>query len=463
MSCSIFFKPFMEFKNSRIIDVSTKSDYTYDVFFNKVLVISGELSSVKLPPKSIVVIYKINNPFDSILLFFACLKNNLIPFIVETEELTEISDLKYKAIITNGAIPTENIISITLSTIPNITVYNMNYENYYKGRKNDFIVVTSSKSTSVTSKKILLGAKETLFNINSNKKSLPILKNDRTLVLLPFSYSYGLIAQFLTHLFVGADIIIAPKMIGVIQLKSIIRDYSITNIFLTPLLARLILVYNNASIESNLRFVTLGGDKPCQSTISGISSLFNCRIYGTYGLAEAGPRVATAELNIENDRVDIGRINQGIEVAIVENEKYKKMTMLETIGYLKIYTPSIYLGYIQGNRLCKNDSSGFILTKDIVYYSDGKYYLLGRETEYIIIDSQLHWFQDFKSFFYNNPNILKVKIQKSPENKLMFTIFYKNGNGAKFDMEDSFSSYFGLKKGLDYSLKTIEYQYNQYK
>lgn len=463
MSCNDFFRPFMEFKESCIIDVSTKSHYTYNVFFQKVMNISSELFMAKLTPRSIVLIYKISNPFESILAFFACLKSDLIPFIVDTEDIKNISDLKYKAIITNSIISSTKTLPITLNSISGVVVYEMDSEDYYKGNENDFIIVTSSKSTSTVPKKILLGAKETLFNIESNRKSLPILKDERTLVLLPFSYSYGLIAQFLTHLFVGTDIIIAPRIVGVIQLKTIIHDYDITNIFLTPLLARLILIYNNTFINNNLRFVTLGGDKPCQSTINGVRSLFDCEIYGTYGLAEAGPRVATSKLNIEKTKVDIGQINPGIEVSIVEDEKYREITKIKAIGYLKIYTPSIYLGYIQGSSLCKPESSEFIMTKDIVYYSDNTYCLLGRDNEYIMIGSKLYWFQDFKSFFYNNPNVLKVKIQKDTDSKLIFTIFYKSKDSVNFDMEDSFNSYFGIKKDLDYSLTVVGYQYNQYK
>lgn len=463
MSCNDFFRPFMEFKESCIIDVSTKLYYTYEGFFQKVMEISSELSTIKLTPRSVILIYKISNPFESILAFFACLQSDLIPFIVDTEDLKDLSDLKYKTIITNGIISSIETLPVTLNSISGVVLYDIDSEGYYKGNENDLIVVTSSKSASTVSKKILLGAKETLFNIESNRKSLPILKDEKTLVLLPFSYSYGLIAQFLTHLFVGTDIVIAPRIIGIIQLKTIIHDYGITNIFLTPLLARLILIYNNTCVNNNLRFITLGGDKPCQSTISGVRGLFDCEIYATYGLAEAGPRVATSKLGIEKSEVDIGQINSGIEVSIVEDEKYRKITNIKAIGYLKIYTPSIYLGYIQGNNLCKPESSEFVMTKDIVYYSDNKYYLLGRDDEYVIIGSNLHWFQDFKSFFYNNPNVLKVRIQKDIDNKLFFTIFYKSKDGVDFDMEDLFDSYFSIKKEIDYSLTVVGYQYNQYK
>lgn len=415
----------------------------YDLFIQKSFSINpdcivGRLIRMMVEKKlEIVLIYKTSNPFDSILILFACLKAKKIPFIVETEDLEELTDLKYKYIICGSPQPKLEIMPVSLKTKSGILLYDVNNNDYYIGNDNDFIVVTSSKSTSTVSKKILLGFRETLSNIESNRQSLPIEKEDKTLVLLPFSYSYGLIAQFLTHLFVGADLVIAPKVIGVMQLKTILQKYQITNVFLTPLLARLILIYNNSPIENDLRFITLGGDKSSESTVNSIRNILNCRIYATYGLAEVGPRVATYEFDSSNKPIDIGRINKGINVTVVENKQYKELTNLNSIGYLKVHTPSVYLGYINGNQLRKPKSNKCLLTKDIVYHKDGKYYLLGRDNEYIIINSTLYWFQEFKNFIYNNPKVLKVKIEKDDKDKLHFTIFCKSKGNVTVDFENT--------------------------
>lgn len=58
MSCNDFFKPFMDFKESHIIDVSRKVDFTYGDFEETVNKISQELLLTKITAKSIVVIYK---------------------------------------------------------------------------------------------------------------------------------------------------------------------------------------------------------------------------------------------------------------------------------------------------------------------------------------------------------------------------------------------------------------------
>ena len=89
--------------------------------------------------------------------------------------------------------------------------------------------------------------------------------------------------------------------------------------------------------------------------------------------------------------------------------------------------------------------------------------MLGRENEYIVKNNKLYWFQEFKSYFYNNPNILKVIIKKQENNVLDITVFYKNLYDITLEIEDSFLSKYKLEKDIDYKLHIIKYQYNQYK
>lgn len=457
-----FSELFLQFKSSFIIDASTKKEYTYEEFYNQVKIISKELNEQKIPLRSIVIIYKIENPLETLLMFFACIEVSLIPFVVENEDVNELRNLGYKSIISTENKLDENYSTSKLESIASCFIHFVNGDNIYFGAENDFILVTSSKSTSTISKKILLGKKETLFNIISNSKSLPISSDDVTLILLPLSYSYGLIAQFLTHLYIGADIVLAPRILGIMQLKSIIGKYRITNIFLTPLLARLAFTYNQNYIENNLKFITLGGDKPSLTTIQNIYQILKCSIYGTYGLAEAGPRVATSKIDLNSDKVSLGRINVGIEASILEIEKYKYLLRCDRIGLLKIETPSTYLGYIEGDKLVA-PSDNFLLTKDVVYSKDNQYYLLGRDDEFINNNSQIYWFQEMKDFFYNNPNVLKVKISKYNTNKIRIVIFYKKEETSKFFMEDTFKRHFDLRKNIDYEIELVSYQHNQYK
>ena len=131
MNMSEFFKPLHKYKNSRIIDISKNLNYTYEDFYQQIELINNELCNMKITKKSIVIIYKINSALDTLLLFFACLKNELIPFIVENEEIEDLADIKYKVIITNNDLTNESVTPVKLKTLPEIFLYDMVSSDYY--------------------------------------------------------------------------------------------------------------------------------------------------------------------------------------------------------------------------------------------------------------------------------------------------------------------------------------------
>lgn len=460
-----FLQPLIDYPSSIIIDDTSSISYSYKEFYKLILHTSSNLENHLLEKNSIIVIYGYRNSFFTMLLFFACIKNKLIPFIVEAGNLSNIKDLKFNALLSQD--------SLKFKDYTNVKQYHFEYGNLYTnfhkviyiGNDNDLVIVSSSGSTSKTPKKILLGKKQTLNNIKSNQQALSISKKDKTLILLPISYSYGLIAQFLSHFFSGAGIIFADKSLGILQLPSLLKKYKITNIFMTPLLSRLLLFYNQNLnfIENNLKFITIGGDKPYKEGIEKLLKVFQCPIFGTYGLAEAGPRVASNKFKLSNNLcLSLGSINPGISVKIINNKKYQKICKTENIGFLLINTPSIYLGYIKGNILQKPKSKMNLKTKDICTYENEKLIILGRDNEYIKHNEKIIWFYDVGKHFYNNSHVLKVKITKNIKDKLDIKIFYRS-NIIIEEFKDILFRKYHLKKDLDYSIHLIEFNSSQYK
>ena len=294
-----------------------------------------------------------------------------------------------------------------------------------------------------------------------------ITKNDTTLILLPLSYSYGLIAQFFTHLSVGANIILADKVLGILQIDLLQRKYKVTNVFMTPLLARLFIYYNKRINlgQNHLRFVTLGGDKPHVPTIKKMHELFGCKIYGTYGLAEAGPRVATNQFDIaslSNNVLSIGQLNPGISASIVISPKYQKLCGLSEIGHLLVESQSIYLGYIKGNKLQTPKSNSYIKTKDICIKKGESYVLLGRENQYVSYEGRVLWFYELHQHFYKDQNVLKVKIVKGSNDSLRIIIYHRNASSIQ-QLKESFEEKYNFFYDSHYALELVEFNNTQYK
>ena len=446
---------------SRIIDTSLAVDISYDHFAKNAASIAKDLIRMKLPEKSIVVIYKFEFPIDIACVWVACTNVDLIPYIIENDSLPSASDINYKAVIsTSLSVSIEGTESSTLSD--KFYIHIKKDGSFFTGNGDSLLIVTSSKTTSNIAKKILLGRKGTIANIQSNITPVGIRKEDVTLIVLPMEYSYGLIAQFLSHIFVGSTIVFAPKIIGVIHISALIEKYSVSSIFLTPLLARLMMLYNKDRIESlSLKYVTLGGDKAIPEDIPRLRSIFNCRIIGTYGFAEVGPRVATKEIVEDENEYDLGNSNDGVYIDIENSPIYSKLTGKEDIGFLKVKTPSLFLGYINGNILNKKNKTIFI-TKDVTYRENGKYHNLGRDGDYLLLKSKLIWFIEIKRELFKDIHITKVGIRKI-ENRLKMSIYVRGLKDYKPDIENTLSKCFSLSPEKDYIYELLDFQSQTYK
>lgn len=460
-----FLQPLVAYPSSLIIDDARSQTYTYQEFYQLVLGMAYDLEQHALEQNSIVVLYGYRNSFTTLLLFYACIKNNLIPFIVEYGNLDKIKDLKFNALLAPEPIVLEDYADVKEFEITNGNLYTHFNEEIYIGNDNDLAVVTSSGSTSKIPKKILLGKEQTLANIKSNCEALSIDQDDTTLIMLPISYSYGLIAQFLSHICSGADVVFADKSLGILQLPKLLTTHKITSIFMTPLLSRLILYYNKKLkfVENNLRFITIGGNKPQKEGLEKLHKVFQCPIYGTYGLAEAGPRVATNKFDINKDiTLSLGKANPGITLQIIKDKKYQALCNTEDIGYMMIQTPSLYLGYIEGNTLIKPSVAFKLFTKDICVQRDGAFHILGRDDEYIHHDNTIIWFYDIGAVFYKDAQVLKVKVYKSDDDKLDIKVYHRNAIALEA-CKEALAEQFDLQDDKDYTVELIKFNNSQYK
>jgi long-chain acyl-CoA synthetase len=457
---------FIEYSDSKITEISSSIQYTYKEFYEEIVIQSKKVQLLEIPKKSIVVIYGYRSSLKSLLTLFACIKCELIPHIVAAGDLDRVCDLQYSAVFSQSEIKNSQIV-LEYKGYTNESYFYINTNGTpYLGTDNDLIVVSSSGSTSFLPKKILLGKQETMANIDSNKKMLSITKTDYTLLMLPVSYSYGLIAQFFTHIYVGANILIGEKILSILQLSSLLKKHGVTNFFMTPLIARLLLYYNQnkGHIENDLNFVTIGGGKPQEDTVRRINKLLNCPIYGTYGLAEAGPRVSTNKISValKDFSLTIGETNPEVEVEIINKKKYQELCETENVGYLKIKSPSIYLGYIKGNLLVKSPSNKELITKDIGINNNGAITILGREDEFIKINDKPIWFYKLSEEFYKHPNIIKITISKTDYDTLNIKVFYR-GRVNITEITDSLDCKYNLRQGINYELFQIKFNNAQYK
>lgn len=278
------------------------------------------------------------------------------------------------------------------------------------------LLITSSGSTS-QSKVIQLGEKGILKNIAANVASLGILPTDTTIVALPMNYSYGLVGQFLSHLYAGSKIILADVKFAITQIPKLVAQHKVTSIFTAPPMIRQInYLYNKGFYRedfSSLRYVTVGGNHIERSSLLKSMKIFKCAFVKTYGLAEAGPRVSTNRIeSVSCSNIDaVGKPLDGVTIRIVDEAGNDLPA--NTQGRVIIESPCVTLGYLNASsdRITPEQR---IVTEDIGFVSDaGDLTVLGRRNEFIQFKDQTFWFRDLSDVIYSTEHILKLSITKT--------------------------------------------------
>ncbi len=274
----------------------------------------------------------------------------------------------------------------------------------------------SSSSTTGPVKTFKLGVQGTLANISANAESLGLRKEDSTLMWLPMSYSYGLIGQFLSHLYVGSTIVFPNYNKLIHTAVNLIQQEHITTLFTIPILLRSIL--NIVSINqgakspcSSLRLITIGGGAIDRYNLQRALDLFEHANFAvTYGLAEAGPRVSTYFVRENLHHIgSVGHSIRGVHVKVVD--EHRKDVGNEAEGEIVVFSPSVMQGYVIGSKEENFIPEKMIYTGDCGYISqDGYLYVLGRKSELICTKEHRVYLNEIKELLYSYQDIFYVSI-----------------------------------------------------
>lgn len=258
-----------------------------------------------------------------------------------------------------------------------------------------------SSGTTGTNKTARLGPAGIWFMLNANAEALDISHNDRTLQLLPLTYSYGLIGQFLTHFLRGALTVMPhSRTSALFSISHLARAYGITTLMLIPQFTRWWEASNrvrNSANEIGARLITVGGDLLDTWSFDFLRSVApNASVAVTYGLVEAGPRVCTGYVDGESlARGSVGVPLPGVELAVSATQGACGC------GGLFVRSPALMRGYV-GPKVDDPLSSrpGWLATGDWATLRQGVLFVHGRERRRIDIDGVRIQLEDIERFAY---------------------------------------------------------------
>ncbi len=385
--------------------------------------------------KGDVIALVASNSLDVSIASLAILQLEAILFPISTKKIDVLNDFIDKHIIPKAILVDKILVNREWSCIVRNLYLSIPYEcssklQLFVRTPLNFIAQndTSSKTvawilssgTTDIPKAVRLSDQGILRNVISNIDALSLSENDSTLMFLPISYSYGLIAQFISHLYVGAKIIFPPYNSLIHNIPKIVEKEHVTTIFTVPLLLRSLIAllsehpHLKASFSS-LRLLTIGGSSIDKHNLQKSLKIFDhAEIAVTYGMSEAGPRVTTNLVrNNPNHLGSVGRPNIGVEISIID--KSGVTLPRETEGEIVVFSPSVMLGYVYNNGHEPFIPEEMVCTGDYGYISqDGYLYVLGRKSDVIYMGRERIYMKLVKETLYTHPDVLHVNIIISP-------------------------------------------------
>jgi len=250
----------------------------------------------------------------------------------------------------------------------------------------DVAILMHTSGSTNSPRRVMLTNKNIISNIEANVEALNISKADTTLISLPMCFSYCNTAQFLSHIYCGAKLVIMDTIFLPATFFALVEKEKITNFMTVPTIAKTLLIPKIQKPLKSLKWISIGGASIDNRTLKNLLKSFkNIDFIKTYGLTEASPRVTTLlAKDCKRKMSSIGKAMKGIQIKIIlENGNEAKE---HENGELLVKGSNIMEGYYNNkeetNKIIKD---GWLHTGDIGFLDEEGYiYLVGRKKNIII-------------------------------------------------------------------------------
>lgn len=410
-------------KINRDIVSDHRRTITGSAFVEEIRKISKDLCPYSQNKKRIFILRMANN-IDCVATFFALIMAKQVVFVSSPYEPVEkifrtINWIKPFAVISEKSISLaiqkrynkdQRVLINTIANSPmNMSIF-CNYSdtdgNDDPAIENADVGIFSSGSTGEP-KAILHKIDSMLLNASMHKQSIDLQTNDVVGLMLPLYYIYGLVANLFASLIAKCHVVLHSKAATIDY--NWIQASGITVLSLTPFFSQ--------SLKQDiavLRVITLGGDVLYSKQATSLIQKYpKCKFYATYGLTEAGPRVATWEFDksiLKNSLVaPLGEPLPGVELLIDNIHNDKNGT-----GELVVKTPTRMLGYYYGvdkGFVMPNWPDNSVYTGDLYSQRHGELFFAGRLKHVIMQGGEKIYPAEVEAFIREIQAVEDVKVE----------------------------------------------------
>lgn len=283
-------------------------------------------------------------------------------------------------------------------------------------------IMLHTSGTTSDPKRVMLTHEGLLANVRSNISSLGLTSEDKVLIWIPMMFGYCNTAQFLTHLYLGASMVIMNEIFMPKKFFEVVQKEKITNFTCVPTNLIIILDYKHYGKYdiSSLRYICFGGGKMPEEQLKVIQERFpNVGFVQTYGQTEASPRV-TALLPQDSFRKlgSVGKPIPNVAVRIV-NASGNDVEIGE-VGEIIVSGKNVMKGYYRREEITRETiKNGWLYTGDLGYFDDEGYiYLAGRRKNMIITGGLNVYPEEIEEIISSFVNVKDVYVYGVPDEKL---------------------------------------------
>ncbi|MDB5095636.1 MAG: AMP-dependent synthetase [Cyanobacteria bacterium RYN_339] len=264
-------------------------------------------------------------------------------------------------------------------------------------------LLLATSGSSGQPKRVALTESGLLWNAGAHADALALPAGVRTLVTSPLAHAFPLVAQVLATLLRGGSL---AWPTGAFTPRGFMRQVAADGIgyaALAPALLRL-LVERNPEAQDLPPILSVGAAPVAAAELSAWvawAARGGCRLYHTYGLSEAGPRVATLDPeDVPAKAHTVGRPLPGLQVRV-------------EAGELWISSPSVMAGYYPG--LAGKAPDGWLPTGDLGHLDeDGFLVVSGRLKDMVVCGGVSIWAPELEDALAADPRVVEAAVVARP-------------------------------------------------
>jgi len=371
--------------------------------------------------KNTILLILSDNSYNTLVVYLSCIYNKTLPIFLDKNIRSNKLEGIIKKFNPNYIWSSSNIKTLEAKYCKkNISEQSILFQSiYFYNHKLDpkIALLLSSSGSTGSFKFIKISYKNIKHNTKTISQYLKLDKNDKTIINLPFNYSYGL-SLINTHLLVGGKILLTKNSILSKEFWNTFKNFKPTNFNGVPYTYELIAkLYLNKIDFSCLKFITQAGGKLNKDLIKKLiitSRKYNFKFYMMYGQTEASPRISYLNPNLIEEKIgSIGKPIKGGKIWLEdENNNIIKRPYRE--GELIYKGPNVFMGYAKNIKDLdtKYINSNILRTGDIAEYDSDKFYFIkGRKNRYSKIYGNRINLEEIENIFlkYKYPIVCSIK------------------------------------------------------